>query len=78
MTNINDFNAHFRAIDRANNIRLINEESERLKRQKAHKYIGKADLSKYQKQSESNQYTKRGGYQFGNHQKKRQNSSTYS
>jgi len=47
MTNTNDFNAHFRAIDRANNVQLINAENERLKRQRAYIFVGKADLSKY-------------------------------
>ncbi|NLJ70913.1 MAG: hypothetical protein GX328_05560 [Clostridiaceae bacterium] len=49
MTNTNDFNAYFRAIDRANNVQLINAENERLKRQRVFIFVGKADLSKYQK-----------------------------
>jgi len=45
MTNTNDFNAYFRAIDRANNVQLINAENERLKRQRVFIFVGKADLS---------------------------------
>lgn len=48
MNKLKAFNAHFRALDNKNDIRLINAENERLHLQKTHIYIGTADPSKYQ------------------------------
>jgi len=48
MNKLKAFNAHFRALDNKNNIRLINAENERLHRQRVLVYVGTADPSKYQ------------------------------